>query len=425
MSKIFAFGRLHREGCRDNILKAMARVIPKTLAREPLSPEKVISACEKLRERVLSGEYDSRAAAFGVSEEKISEAAALMSRQALENKLKAELPCTEEYTLPDKGIKIIKRRLSLGVLFHIAAGNAEGLPAYSVIEGLLAGNINILKLPSADNGLTVALLRALCEAEPALSEYIYVFDTPSDDIDTMIRLSDFADGIVVWGGDEAVAAVRKMAKPGVRLIEWGHKLSFGYVSGEVSDGDLAYLARNILSTNQLLCSSCQQIYLNTDDFEAVRNFAARFAEIMREEEKKFPELPIGIRGERTLLRHAARLDSVGFGKAAAEEIRGESFVILPKNDSRLEISALYNSVAVKPLPKENIIAALRGEKHHLQTVGLFCPEGERAELTSLLLRAGAVRVTDGDMSAVSELDAHDGCRSLQLYSKITDEVVRL
>ena len=41
----------------------------------------------------------------------------------------------------------------LGVLLHIAAGNADGLPAFSVAEGLATGNINILKLPQADNGL--------------------------------------------------------------------------------------------------------------------------------------------------------------------------------------------------------------------------------------------------------------------------------
>ena len=95
-----------------------------------------------------------------------------------------------------------------------------------MVEGLLTGNVNLLKLPQADNGFTVAALEKLIAIEPTLTEYIYVFDTPSSDIAAMRRLADMADGIVVWGGDAAVSSVRALAPPGARLIEWGHRLSF-------------------------------------------------------------------------------------------------------------------------------------------------------------------------------------------------------
>ena len=86
----------------------------------------------------------------------------------------------------------------LGTLFHIAAGNVDILPAFSVAEGLLTGNINILKLPQADSGLTVQIAARLAETEPALADYLYVFDTPSTDIAAMKKMADMADGIVVW-----------------------------------------------------------------------------------------------------------------------------------------------------------------------------------------------------------------------------------
>ena len=43
-------------------------------------------------------------------------------------------------------------------------------------------------------------------------------------------MADAADGIVVWGGDEAVLAVRQLAAANVKIIEWGHKASFAYVA---------------------------------------------------------------------------------------------------------------------------------------------------------------------------------------------------
>lgn len=88
----------------------------------------------------------------------------------------------------------------------------------SVAEGLLAGNINILKLPSADKGLSIRIIKRLCKYEPLLSRYIYVFDTPSSDVRTIQALAGFADGIVVWGGTEAVKAVRSLAPPGVKSL---------------------------------------------------------------------------------------------------------------------------------------------------------------------------------------------------------------
>jgi hypothetical protein len=46
---------------------------------------------------------------------------------------------------------------------------------------------------------------------------------------------------------------------------WGHKISFAYVSGDlVSDADLEGLAGQHRSTNQLLCSSCQGIFVDTE-----------------------------------------------------------------------------------------------------------------------------------------------------------------
>ena len=123
--------------------------------------------------------------------------------------------------------------LPLGTLLHITAGNMEGLPVFSIVEGLLTGNVNILKVPGNDGGLSLDIILRLIRLEPALADYIYVFDTSSGDLPAMRRMEEMADGIVVWGGDSAVAAVRRSAPPGTRLIEWGISLDL-YISQVMS-----------------------------------------------------------------------------------------------------------------------------------------------------------------------------------------------
>ena len=98
--------------------------------------------------------------------------------------------------------------------------NVDGLPVFSVVEGLLAGNINILKLPQVDKGFSIQLLSELIAVEPKLRDYIYVFDTPSTDMHAMQQMADLSAGVVVWGGDLAVTAARNRVQPGTKMIEF-------------------------------------------------------------------------------------------------------------------------------------------------------------------------------------------------------------
>lgn len=105
----------------------------------------------------------------------------------------------------------------------------------------------------------------------------YIFDTPSSDVVTLQRLAALCDGIITWGGDAAIEAVRRFAPVGAKLIEWGHRLSFAYISGyEDEQLELRALAEHIIQTKQLLCSSCQTIFLDTEDMEQVYAFCEKF-----------------------------------------------------------------------------------------------------------------------------------------------------
>lgn len=386
-----------------------------TLNLETLKPEIVIQACDILYKRVINGEFNEiifpLLKSSNISYERFRDMAHLFSKEELEYKYTIELG---DILHPLKN-GTIRKRYPLGILFHIAAGNVDGLPAYSVIEGLLSGNINILKLPSSDNGLSIRLLYELIQIEPKLKEFIYVFDVPSTDFTTIQKLASMADGIVVWGGDEAVKAARNMADITTKIIDWGHKLSFAYMTSSVSDDQLYQLACHICETDQVLCSSCQGIFVDTNQIEVLENIGQRFYEQLLKANKKYGKTDIGMRGKNTLRLYTDQLENNNY-----KILSNEGISVVIKYDQELELSYLFRNVWIKALPHENIIYQLKPHKNHLQTCGLFCDESEKEFLSSLLACAGIIRITKGDMSRMIAGEAHDGRYPLIEYSRIVE-----
>ena len=421
---ILSRGTLLEPGQTGEVLENLPRWIAETSAAAPLAPECVISACDTLARRVESGAYDAivrTLIADGiVTQEQIEQAVLFFRQDTLKYKLKTEFGAERfpvRDTPPGSCFAVERRLAPLGVLLHIAAGNVDALPAYSVVEGLLTGNINLLKLPQADAGLSVLLLAALTEIEPMLIPYIYVFDTPCSDVEAMRKLAALADGIVVWGGDEATAAARRLAPLNAKVIEWGHKLSFAYAAPGASDEALTGLARQIVSTKQLLCSSCQGIFVDTDSMETLYQFCEHFLSILDQEAQHFPALDIGLQAKITLLQYTERLEG-GHGKRL---FSGSRTSITAREDSTLEMSLTCGNCWVKRLPRGEVVAALRPYKGYLQTAGLLCAPADWESLSELLRQAGVCRIRTGEhMSLPMAGEAHDGEFALRRYSKIVE-----
>ncbi|MCR5201066.1 MAG: acyl-CoA reductase [Saccharofermentans sp.] len=418
-------GKTYDSSEQNRLLDELKDRIPETLAKEPLAPNVVIDAIDKLRQDTLAGKFDELLINLpqDAVESYKAQAAVLLSKDMLRLKLKTELQDTSDYeTDGAEGFSRIKvKTMPLGVILHIAAGNMDFLPAYSLAEGLLTGNINILKLPSADDGLSLKLIMQLIEYEPELTDYIYVFDTPSSDVYGMQKMAALSNGISVWGSDIAIDAVRKMAPTGVKLIEWGQKLGFCYVSHlekqSNADEELVALAEHIANTKQLLCSSCQVIYINSESEEEKKLFAQRFAPLLEEAVGKNKTDEIGVRARDTLVSYTARLKGMlGEEEVSSDVIKKRGCSVIISDNSKLELSPMMCNVLVKNLPEDKLTKVLIESKNYLQTAGLICPDEERGRLTDALLRSGLIRVTKGgNMSAYFPGESHDGDYALRRY----------
>lgn len=415
---------LDAEQC-ETVLNELDQRILRTLEKDRLNPDTVIAACDRLVANLDESYYLNSMSEFGIDtalgRQYINEARQMFCGESLRHRLKTELG--ENYGRPntfipaDRNYRVTEEIFPLGVLLHIAAGNADGLPAFSVLEGLLTGNINILKLPAAEGGATVRLLRELIKAEPALAEYIYVFDYSSKDIEHIETLIAAVDAVVVWGGKEAVTALRKLVPPNIRLIEWGHKISFAYVTeqGITADG-LAGLAFNIAETDQLLCSSLQGILIDTDDMEKVYDFCGQFLPVLEQAVRQSGhKTGIGIRHQAALKLYNEELESM---YRNSKIYPGENCSLIAYPDKAPETSIQFGNAWVKPLPHRELTAALHPYKNYLQTVSLLCGETEQAMLSEMIFRAGAVRICPGENMSTTYCGApHDGEYPLRRYTK--------
>ncbi len=402
----------------QELLREIYRNIRKTLEGPPLDTEIVISACVQLCQRLEQPESMASLLRMGVSEEDLSRhlvrVQKQLSREQLTSRLKRELGT-------EQGAHTRAEWLPLGTLLCITSGNAYGLAAYCVLEGLLTGNITMLKLPGEGDEVSLLLLEWLMEAEPELAEYIYVLGFHSTDIKLLLTFARMADAVVVWGSDEAVKAVRSLAAPNIRLIEWGHKMGFAYIEpGGVTDGELQELALHMCRTRQLSCTSCQGIYLDSDDVQLVQRFALNFLDILA-----------AVSGEalRAALSHeqkaqlALKLRSREIEAALHPEqghlYRRGQVSVRADSSKGLESSDFFGNCWVKPLPKNQILRVLKPYKSYLQAAALYCRPEHRVQYENRLFQAGVGRITTArKLDGIDFSLPHDGEYSLRKYSRM-------
>lgn len=428
---ILANGIIYSSSEQDCILEELEKRINKTRTTETLKPQTVIEAIDKLIKLIATGKFDHiiqdlRPDDLGIS---IEQATRLLSKENLEYKLEIELGkefFRPNVTNPPSELpSICSRAVPLGTLFHIAAGNMDVIPAFTVAEGLLTGNINILKLPKADNGVTLLILQNLIEIEPELKNFIYVFDTPSTDISAMKKMADMSDGIVVWGGDSTIKAVRALASPGTKLIEWGHRLSFAYISGEWRNksSELTLLAEHIIKTEQLLCSSCQTIFINTDKMDEIIDFCHEFLPILEAARQRRPITDLGVIAEITLEKYNAELERAMSGENVSRPnvFQGKNCSLTACEDSEPVLSDMFGNCPVKRLQEKDMMNLLRADKGYLQTAGLITDNRDFERQADLLIRCGVNRIVKvGNMSSAFSGESHDGEYSLRRYVRIVN-----
>lgn len=174
-------------------------------------------------------------------------------------------------------------RLGRGVTFHVAPSNIPVNFAFSFVFGLLAGNPNIVRVPSkpfAQTTLICDAINAVLPEFPAIASRTAFVTYPVNDAITAAFCA-IADARVIWGGDHTIESVKACpAHPRCKDIAFSDRYSIALIKGaavrDASDEDLAKLADHFYNDTYLMdqnaCSSPQMMFWDN----ATQSDKARF-----------------------------------------------------------------------------------------------------------------------------------------------------
>lgn len=108
-------------------------------------------------------------------------------------------------------------RLGRGVIFHIAPSNVPVNFAYSLVAGILSGNVNIVRVPSEHFEQVDIICQSINQVTDLPEFTIFkkrlflVRYNRQSSVTT--GLSSLCDVRVIWGGDETIAKIRQSSLP--------------------------------------------------------------------------------------------------------------------------------------------------------------------------------------------------------------------
>jgi hypothetical protein len=158
----------------------------------------------------------------------------------------------------------------LGVVGHWPAGNVEIQPILSMTCALLGGNAALVRVPSGLVDLTRQLMAKLVQSdrEEILTRRIFMAAFAHDRQDLQEAMARVVDGAMIWGGEEAVLQVRRLAFPHwTRVAVFGPRMSVAAMDAATwshahdQESWCRRIVRDVWQFEQQACSSPQVLFL--------------------------------------------------------------------------------------------------------------------------------------------------------------------
>ncbi len=398
---------------RDQIFEVLDRVRNKW--KDPMYPQRK-KALEQLPS--LTG-FSKEMIELGLAELDF-----IFCPKILEKKIKTELKICSASGSPSG------RMLSwspLGTLLHVLSGNVFLVGAGSLVEGLLTNNVSILKMSSQETLFLPLLVESFQECDPdgVVSRSFAAIQYESKQKDVIQELKNKVDGIVIWGGEEAVKNYRDGVPARTRVIVYGPKLSLALVTEEgLKEQGLKSVAekcaQEISVWDQNACTAPQVCYVL--GLENAKNFVDALSEAMVEVQKKWPAGNVPLENAVEIQKQRSRFEIADIRGEGAHRVSegGLEWSVFLDFELNLEPSPLHRTLRVVPFnTTEQVLEQLREARGYVQTVGLCAGLQEQSKWFRLLAKAGALRILSlGSMSAGEIDDPHDGAYDLRLLMNL-------
>lgn len=176
-----------------------------------------------------------------------------------------------------------EKRIGRGLVFHVAPSNVPINFAFSFMFSLLAGNANIVRVPSKpfpQVSLICRVLNKILEGYPEIKKRTAFITYPADNVITE-QYSLIADARVIWGGDSTINQIRKCeVKAKCIDLVFADRYSISIINGDavlsITEEELVKLAEDFYNDSYLMdqnaCSSPQLICWNHASKESKSRF---------------------------------------------------------------------------------------------------------------------------------------------------------
>lgn len=184
-------------------------------------------------------------------------------------------------------------RIGRGLCFHIAPSNIPINFAFSLAFSLLAGNANVVRLPSANFAqidIFIDILAKIIERYPEVSKRLSLIRYPRNSHLTA-DYSKVADVRMIWGGDATIKHLKTMESPPRSVdICFADRYSFAIVDAQkilsASEEQLNKLALDFYNDTYLMdqnaCSAPQSIFWLNETAEAKSIFWNKVSTVVRQ-----------------------------------------------------------------------------------------------------------------------------------------------
>ncbi|MDZ4662811.1 MAG: acyl-CoA reductase [Pseudomonadota bacterium] len=321
--------------------------------------------------------------------------------------------------------KTLLRYYPIGTVFHVLSGNVFLVGPGSLIEGLITGNVNILKMPSEERFFLPWFLESLkeCDIDGVVSSSIAAIDFSSSQQDVLDTFKNQMDGIVIWGGEQAVQGYRNGAPARTRIIVFGPKLSFSLVTKKgveaLGISRIALeIAKEIIIWDQQACTAPQACYVEGSEIASLLLDELKVA--MAKLEVQYPagspsrDSAVEIRK----LRGIAEIrEGLGAGKLVDSGHNNLNYTFFSDNNLELDPSPLNRTLRIVPFSNINdVLESIKGLRGYLQTVGVAVGTSEWGPLVHEFSMVGGLRILPLGSMALGEIDdPHDGQYDLAQY----------
>jgi hypothetical protein len=227
-----------------------------------------------------------------------------------------------------------------------------------------------------------------------------------------------ADCVTATGSDESLAGIRLRLPLHKRFLEYGHRVSFGFIARDVLSGYgskklIARAAEDVIAWNQLGCLSPHVIYVESGGALAAELFGEELALQLARREAEEPRGDIPMAEAATI---TSRRDLYRVRASASPETRlwcsegSTAWTVVYEADGRFQHSCLHRFVYVKGV--SNLADALHqaeSVRGQVSTVGLAAPDDQAQAMALELARWGVTRVCPlGQMQTPPLTWRHDG-----------------